>query len=160
MLNDINPENVRAAIEYTLENGVYSQGGTGFTREYCQPQHINPGKRIPNTVRPWEIESASYRCLSGDVNLVREKWQGTMQRRTIISVYGSVVSINSKREGQCCCSYRFAQRKTMNNKIFINKLKSGCRNNRSYPACFPSVNFSTNSRKDLKMIQTDVAPGS
>jgi len=75
MLNDINPENVRAAIEYTLENGVYSQGGTGFTREYCQPQHINPGKRIPNTVRPWEIESASYRCLSGDVNLVREKWQ-------------------------------------------------------------------------------------
>jgi hypothetical protein len=75
MLNDINPENVRAAIEYTLENGVYSQGGTGVTREYCQPQHINPGKRIPNTVRPWEIESASYRCLSGDVNLVREKWQ-------------------------------------------------------------------------------------
>lgn len=75
MLHDIKPENLEAAVEYTLEHGVYSQGHSGPLRGTSDPRNITPGKRIPNTVRPWEEESKNYRCLSGDIQLVKNKWQ-------------------------------------------------------------------------------------
>ena len=81
MLSDIDPENVRTAIEYTLEHGVYSQSSAdksspGKKREVIvDPPVIPQGKRPPNTVRTWEEESANYRQLSGDIDLVRSSWQ-------------------------------------------------------------------------------------
>lgn len=75
MLHDIDPKNVKTAIDYTMEHGAYSQGGNGFVREYNQPQKIEQGKRVPNTVRSWEEESVNYRRLSGDIDLVKQKWQ-------------------------------------------------------------------------------------
>jgi hypothetical protein len=75
MLHDIKPENLETAVQYTLENGVYSQGHGGRPRGKSQPQNIPQGKRVPNTVRPWEEESKGYRCLSGDIEFVKSKWQ-------------------------------------------------------------------------------------
>lgn len=75
MLSDIGEENLRAAIDYTLEHGVYSQSSPMKARGVAKPQGIPPGKRAPNTVRPWEVESADYRHLTGDVDLVRRQWQ-------------------------------------------------------------------------------------
>jgi hypothetical protein len=75
MLHDINPENVKAAIEYTMEHGVYSQSSPAPVRKLSPLRDIPPGKRPPNVVRPWAEESAAYRCLSGDVELVRRFWQ-------------------------------------------------------------------------------------
>jgi hypothetical protein len=75
MLSDVKPENLEAAVQYTLENGVYSQGHAAKPRGELHPQNIPQGKRVPNTVRPWEEESEGYRCLSGDVELVKSKWQ-------------------------------------------------------------------------------------
>lgn len=75
MLNDIKPENLEAAVEYTLEHGVYSQGHAAPSRGTSSPQNIPQGKRVPNTVRPWKEESKNYRYLSGDVDLVKRKWQ-------------------------------------------------------------------------------------
>lgn len=75
MLNDIKPENLEAAVAYTLEYGVYSQGHAAPPRGTCSPQSIRQGQRKPNTVRSWEEESSGYRCLSGDVELVRRKWE-------------------------------------------------------------------------------------
>lgn len=75
MLNDIKPENLDVAVQYTLEHGVYSQGHAGPLRGIANPSAIPQGKRIPNTVRSWEEESQNYRCLSGDVGLVKDIWQ-------------------------------------------------------------------------------------
>lgn len=75
MMHDVKPENLEAAVEYTLEHGVYSQGHAAPERGSCEPPVIAPGKRPPNVVRPWNEESASYRNLCGDVELVRRKWQ-------------------------------------------------------------------------------------
>jgi hypothetical protein len=75
MLHDIDPKNVKTAIDYTMEHGAYSQGRNGFVRQYSQPQKIEQGKRVPNTVRSWEEESVNYRRLSGDIDLVKQKWQ-------------------------------------------------------------------------------------
>ncbi|MHC1695983.1 MAG: uroporphyrinogen decarboxylase family protein [Eubacteriales bacterium] len=75
MLDDIKPENLEAAVEYTLEHGVYSQGHAAPPRGSAHPQNIPQGKRVPNTVRSWEEESAGYRRLSGDTELVRRQWQ-------------------------------------------------------------------------------------
>ena len=105
MLSDIKPENIRAAVEYTLEHGVYSQSdayaananassahasgthasgapeGAPDSRPApapdgaCAPVRIRPGSRPPNICRPWETESAAYANLSGDTELVRSKWQ-------------------------------------------------------------------------------------
>lgn len=75
MLHDVKPENLETAVQYTLENGVYSQGHAAITKGKSQPQDIPQGKRVPNTVRPWEVESEKYRCLSGDVDFVKSKWQ-------------------------------------------------------------------------------------
>jgi hypothetical protein len=62
-------------VEYTLEHGVYSQGHEGLKRGAPETQDIPQGKRPPNIVRPWEEESKDYRCLTGDVELVKRKWQ-------------------------------------------------------------------------------------
>ncbi|MCL1855017.1 MAG: hypothetical protein FWF86_04720 [Clostridia bacterium] len=75
MLHDINPDNVKAAIDYTMEYGVYSQGSPAPIRALTPARDIPPGKRPPNVVRPWEAESAAYRDLSGDVDMVRRFWQ-------------------------------------------------------------------------------------
>lgn len=75
MLDDIKPENLKTAVEYTLEHGVYSQGHAAPARGKSSPQNIPQGERLPNTVRPWQVESKNYCCLSGDTELVREKWQ-------------------------------------------------------------------------------------
>lgn len=75
MMHDIIPENLDAAVEYTLEHGVYSQGHEGVKRGSHGPQNIPQGKRPPGVVRPWEEESKNYRCLTGDVELVKSKWQ-------------------------------------------------------------------------------------
>lgn len=75
MLHDVKPQNLEAAVEYTLEHGVYSQGHQAKPRGAARPQNIPQGKRPPNTVRPWEEESKDYRCLSGDVEFVKSKWE-------------------------------------------------------------------------------------
>ncbi len=75
MMHDVKPENLEAAVAYTLEHGVYSQGHAAPERGTCAPRNIAPGKRPPNVVRSWEVERASYRNLCGDVELVKSKWQ-------------------------------------------------------------------------------------
>jgi hypothetical protein len=75
MMHDIIPENLETAVEYTLEHGVYSQGHEGVKRGNHGPRNIPQGKRPPGVVRPWEEESKDYRCLTGDVELVKSKWQ-------------------------------------------------------------------------------------
>ena len=75
MLNDIRPENIRAAVDYTLEYGTYSQGSAARPRGKAESQYIPEGKRAPNTVRPWSEESAGYKCLDGDIAAVERAWK-------------------------------------------------------------------------------------
>lgn len=75
MLSDIKPENVRAAVDYTLEHGAYSQSSAIRPRGTAVPRDIPEGTRRPNTVRPWEEERAGYRCLSGDTGAVEVAWK-------------------------------------------------------------------------------------
>ena len=76
MLSDIKPENVKAAVDYTMEHGVYSQ--TSPARAIEKPKttcEIPQGTRPPFVCRPWEQESTEYKNLSGDVDLVRSQWK-------------------------------------------------------------------------------------
>ena len=75
MLSDIRPENVRAAVDYTMEHGVYSRGSAARPRETAVSQPIPEGTRPPDTVRPWSEESAGYRRLSGDTAAVEAAWK-------------------------------------------------------------------------------------
>ncbi len=75
MMHDVKPENLETAVAYTLEHGVYSQGHAAPPRGTCDSVDMPQGSRVPNTVRPWEEESRNYRCLTGDVELVKSKWQ-------------------------------------------------------------------------------------
>ena len=76
MLNDIKPENVRTAVDYVLEHGVYSTGHNTFAPLKVTPYPtLEGGKRPPNTCFPWQRESSDYRKLSGDVALVKRSWQ-------------------------------------------------------------------------------------
>lgn len=75
MLSDIGYENLRAAVDYTMEHGVYSQSQAAPARPSVSAPNIAPGKRVPNTVRAWETESASYSQLSGDTESVKRAWQ-------------------------------------------------------------------------------------
>ena len=76
MLSDIKPENVKAAIDYTLEHGVYSASSPAKAMGMpTTTHHIPTGKRPPMVVRPWEVESANYANLTGNVDLVRQQWQ-------------------------------------------------------------------------------------
>ena len=76
MLSDIKPENVKAAVEYTLEHGVYSRSGPAKALEMPKQAHDIPaGNRPPHVCRPWSQESAEYKNLAGDVDLVRSQWE-------------------------------------------------------------------------------------
>lgn len=76
MLSDIDPKKVRAAVDYTLEHGVYSQGHAGKPKTvYEYDPGFQPGKRPPLTCRGWEEESRGYSKLAGDRDLVRSSWQ-------------------------------------------------------------------------------------
>lgn len=76
MLSDINPDNVRVAVDYTLEHGVYSQGHSGKPRtEYDFHYDFATGKRPPLSCRGWEEESKAYTGLQGDTELVKRSWQ-------------------------------------------------------------------------------------
>lgn len=80
MLNDINPDNIKTAVEYTMEHGVYSQSSANTN---IRPKAIydapavkaNGDARLPLVCRPWEVESAQYRNLTGDIDLVKNSWQ-------------------------------------------------------------------------------------
>ena len=77
MMQDINIDNVRAAVEYTMEHGVYSRSSAAplHKRESPQAAPLPQGNRAPGVVIPWEQESSTYRQLAGDVDLVRRCWQ-------------------------------------------------------------------------------------
>lgn len=76
MMNDIVPENLAAAVAYTMENGVYSQANAAVPRELVHSSMaVLGGKRPPNTVRSWNIESAEYKALGGDVEKVKKAWE-------------------------------------------------------------------------------------
>ena len=76
MLSDIKPENVKAAVDYTMEHGVYSQTSPANAIEKPQTSYNIPqGARPPFVCRSWEQESAEYKNLSGDVDLVRNQWK-------------------------------------------------------------------------------------
>lgn len=77
MLHDVKPENLRTAVEYTLENGIYSQGSS-FIREkqiFDVPEIKTQTSRPPLVCRPWELESKNYKNLVGDIELVKSSWQ-------------------------------------------------------------------------------------
>lgn len=76
LLSDIKPENLRAAVDYTMEHGVYSQSSPAPARGVAPGHSFNLGKRPPNVVRPWEIESSCYRNLCGNTELVKNTWEG------------------------------------------------------------------------------------
>ena len=75
MLSDIGYENLRAAVDYTMEHGFYSRTQAAPARPTVKAPVIDLGKRAPNTVRPWEQESAAYPALSGDVEGVKAAWE-------------------------------------------------------------------------------------
>ena len=76
MLSDIQPENVKAAIDYTMEYGVYSSSSPAQAIGKPVPAPAIPsGSRPPHVCRSWETESKNYKNLSGDRDLVRTKWE-------------------------------------------------------------------------------------
>ena len=78
MLSDIRPENVKAAVDYTLEYGVYSQSSPAKVSGTPETVHkISPGTRPPFVCRPWAQESAGYSNLTGDADLVKRQWEST-----------------------------------------------------------------------------------
>ncbi len=77
MLNDVKPENLKAAVDYTMEHGVYSQSSPAPARGTVTPATIPQGFRAPNTVRPWSVEKQDYRQLAGDVAMVKSAWERT-----------------------------------------------------------------------------------
>lgn len=78
MMQDIDIANVRAAVDYTLEHGVYSRASASSQHKREFPEHLAPipqGKRPPGVCIPWEEESRGYKNLSGDIGLVRNSWE-------------------------------------------------------------------------------------
>lgn len=79
MMQDVDIKNVRAAVKYTQEHGVYSQSSaTPYPKPAVRPINlaaIPQGKRPPGVCIPWEQESAGYKSLSGDIGLVRRSWE-------------------------------------------------------------------------------------
>jgi hypothetical protein len=80
MMQDIDIGLVRAAIDYTLEHGVYSRSQSAARPAAPRPGGAAPmpqGRRAPGVCIPWEEESRGYRSLAGDVDLVRRSWEET-----------------------------------------------------------------------------------
>jgi hypothetical protein len=80
MMQDIDIDNVRAAIDYTMEHGVYSRASAASARKrepQGNPAPLPGGRRPPGVCIPWEEESRAYRRLSGDVALVKRSWEET-----------------------------------------------------------------------------------
>jgi len=78
MMHDIKPENLREAVEYTLEHGVYSSGHNSNYLPVEKPDEISViphGSRPAGVCIPWQEESASYGALGGDIDLVKNKWE-------------------------------------------------------------------------------------
>ena len=77
MLSDVNPENIKILVDYTMEHGVYSQGhNSGRPKAiYDAPQSAVKTGNPPNVCRPWDEISKPYRNLTGDVDLVKSSWQ-------------------------------------------------------------------------------------
>lgn len=78
MMQDISIDNVRTAVDYTLEHGVYSRSSAVAERKREFPSNLAPipqGSRAPGVCIPWEEESRGYRQLEGDVSLVRNSWE-------------------------------------------------------------------------------------
>jgi hypothetical protein len=78
MMQDINVDNVKTAIAYTMEHGVYSRSSATRPKVRENPSGPAPmdmGKRAPGVVIPWEEESKGYTHLSGDEALVRNSWE-------------------------------------------------------------------------------------
>jgi len=71
-------DNVKTAIAYTMEHGVYSRSSAAKRRDREVPSNPSPmgmGKRPPGVCIPWEEESRGYTHLSGDAALVRNSWE-------------------------------------------------------------------------------------
>jgi len=75
MLSDIKPENVKAAVDYTMEHGVYSSSSPAKGIGVHPAHDIPQGSRPPHVCRPWAEESAGYRNLSGNIDLVKSQWK-------------------------------------------------------------------------------------
>jgi len=93
MLSDIKPENIKTAVEYTMEHGVYSRSSASSPAAVPQATPsidssdrpagastetvaaMPTGARPPHICRSWHVESASYRNLEGDTGLVRAQWE-------------------------------------------------------------------------------------
>lgn len=76
MLDDIKPENLVTAARYAMDHGGYSRSTPVRARETCAHPAIAQGRRPAGVVKPWAEESASYSCLSGDVDAVKRAWEG------------------------------------------------------------------------------------
>jgi hypothetical protein len=77
MMQDVNVENVRVAVDYTLEHGIYSRSSAAKKPEATAMSAgtLPQGKRPPGVCIPWEEESAGYKALAGDAALVRKSWE-------------------------------------------------------------------------------------
>ena len=75
MLSDIREDNLKVAVDYTLEHGIYSQSSPAPARGRAIAQTIPQDARTPNTVRPWAVESNDYKHLSGNIALVKAQWE-------------------------------------------------------------------------------------
>ena len=76
MLSDIRPENIKAAVDYTMEHGVYSRASAAKPIETSgRAPEFPSAAREPHVCRSWETESAAYGRLEGDVELVRSEWK-------------------------------------------------------------------------------------
>lgn len=79
MLSDVDPERVKFAADYAREHCVYSRSDVRAKRmpklHYDWPAAQVKSGRRPNVCRSWEEESAAYNNLTGDVDLVKRKWE-------------------------------------------------------------------------------------
>ncbi len=80
MLSDVQPQNLRAAVDAAMEHGVYSSSSAAPQKPMASvaAPAIAPGKRPPFVCVPWAQESASYRALSPDraeAAPVRAAWE-------------------------------------------------------------------------------------
>ncbi len=77
MLSDIKPNNLKTAVQYTLENGVYSSGSSFVRKKHVSTykEEFDNSIRKPMTCRPWEEEKREYNSLCADVDLVKKSWE-------------------------------------------------------------------------------------